>query len=167
MSAEEELHELQQRLQQFTASVAPRDDLRQFLKLVRSRFSTGPLVTISDRLFISFVHAITCVDPVVVPVRPCPAPQSRDARVPNAELVARYGTQLLSHYRRGLSEEEGQYVCNCCISASAAALGRCQGRGFVTEALACAFVDCAAAVPTFHTPRHSVAAARAGGNGGA
>ncbi|KIY98996.1 TPR repeat protein oca3 [Monoraphidium neglectum] len=64
MSAEEELHELQQRLQQFTASVAPRDDLRQFLKL------------------------------------------SRDARVPNAELVARYGTQLLSHYRRGLSEEE-------------------------------------------------------------
>lgn len=31
---------------------------------------------------------------------------SREARVPNAELVARYGAQLLSQYRRGLSDEE-------------------------------------------------------------
>lgn len=100
MTTEQELLEVEQQLQQCTAPVPPKDDLRLYLKLVRGIRSH---VRVSRITLAAATMASS--DP-----GPCASlPQSREARVPNAELVARYGTQLLSHYRRGLAEDEREW----------------------------------------------------------
>jgi hypothetical protein len=111
-SVEDDLLQLKQELQACRQPVPPRDDLRTFCKLVRACDGGGgasaPCIWASSH---RACHTPTTED-AVLPTTACV--QSREARMRNAEDVARFGLLLLQHHK--LSEDE----CELLVRGAAA-----------------------------------------------